>query len=418
MSRARPRPSAPSTSITGRSATAERRTPSVVPSASRPTVQTSARLAPLERGGDARRPDATGTCSTAPAAAFTAGGVSERGAVPWARSRRSRPRPGHPQHRAEVAGVGHAVERDEEGRRVGEQLVEVGRRPPARPGRARPGARRCGLRPRGGPRSTCRTRTPARRGEPFDVVEALVVVDARRRSRRCAPVAGRPSSSSRTAGRPSTCSPPSPADRGFAAPRPRAGRPPARAPRSSRAVPDRAARPCPRATMPRAGELVADRGRPPAKSRAARNASRCGDQRVDLVVADPSPDARELEADGGGELVHRRDQRRGASTSPSSSAWCAALTASKTTAIAAGVEKSSSIASRKRATPSASGADATDRPSTPAPGARARRAARPAAGRGAELGVAELDRRAGSASAAPPCGTRADRARRARRTAW
>src|SRR4029453_772360 len=113
----------------------------VVPSAARPTVHTSARTARSSAAG-VPPTTPTGTCSTAPAPPLTAAGAGgalerggdaaphrdrhvldragsrlhgrgreRRGAVPWNHHAGSSGRAGHAEDRAEVAGVGYAVER-------------------------------------------------------------------------------------------------------------------------------------------------------------------------------------------------------------------------------------------------------------------------------------------------------------------
>ena len=146
---------------------------------------------------------------------------------------------GRAQQRAEVAGIGDAVDRHEERRprpAAAGQVLERASRRAAPPWPARPGAPRSGPRRRtwpGRPTAPAPARPrPARRCRP-----ARRTGPARRAARPPAPGAGRASSSSRTAWRPSTWSPPRPwrlpvgrAWRAAAAllaraARPRAGRP-------------------------------------------------------------------------------------------------------------------------------------------------------------------------------------------------
>ena len=113
---------------------------------------------------------ATGRYSSAPAAALATAGVS-----PAARWRRQHDagragRLGGAHHRAEVLGIGDAVERDEERLRIGEQVVEVGGAEPAPRTRSRPGARRCGPGARSG-RPGPAMRTPAVVRQRCELVE-------------------------------------------------------------------------------------------------------------------------------------------------------------------------------------------------------------------------------------------------------
>ena len=257
--------------------------------------------------------------------------------------------PGDAEHRAEVAGVGHAVERDEERVRVGEQVVEVG-------GRHRLGAGEHALRRVGS--------GLGRQAGAVDVPDPHTAARPRAvrvssQAARCRP---RPSAiqTLRTRRRPAVSSSLDRAHR----PRParRRARPPVRARWRGRrhaaeavgssAVPDRAAGRCPPA---RCRVRRARRGsRRPRRSRARHaRSSRCATSPSISAssAASPDPPACKLEPERAASsraprrAACRRVQyrRRRAPGAPRSRRR-------RPPPSPAGVQKSSSIASRKRAT--------------------------------------------------------------------
>ena len=344
---------------------------------------------------------ATGTCSTAPAAAFTAAGVS--GAARWTRDHHTGRTggAGDAQDRAEVAGVGHAVERDEE--RSGtpsspsKSAGAIGSARASTPWGA--SVRASAMRRA---RSTWRTRTRSRRGEPFERIQPAVVL---------APGRDPDAAHAAPAGREQRLDGTDPLDLLAA----EAGAGLAGAHARCHTVPLGVSS----RTMPRAvsSSRIASA---PAKSRARAMLLAPNDQRVDLGIRHGSPDPPASSSSP----TRTRERDHGRHQGPRA---VEVTVVERLVRRAHGVEdhrhrlagSRSRRPSRRGRTRRRSVRVGTDA-STPA--ARARRASASSRfdrGRGSgEIVVAELDGLAVVRLQARPCGTRAARARRARRTAW
>ena len=181
-------------------------------STSRPTTQTPSSLQPRERRGQATD-ERHRQVLDGPGGRLGDRRGDVDGAVPGQHDAGRAGALGRAQQRAEVARIGDAVDGDEERAWRRSRTAWRGRRgrprAAARPWRARPAAPRCGPRRRACLRLTSRTgtrisrRARGCRRRPRASSRSV----ATHTSRTCA---GRPSSSSRTAWRPSTWSPPRP----------------------------------------------------------------------------------------------------------------------------------------------------------------------------------------------------------------